>query len=459
LKYKARVAVVGAGMSGSLMAIYLARQGYTVDVYERRPDRREYVTERGMSLNMTLSQHGIAALAAVDILQTVMRLTTRLEGRMIHDLDGRQHFQPYGKNEREVIYSIRRHDLNCALLDAAQAQPGVTLHFQQRCLRYEKQDTREGQGTKLLLQNTATHRTDSVSADWIIGADGVFSAIRQQMQRDLLIETQQESLEWGYKEIAIPAGPGGKHVFANNVFHMWPRGDYMLMAVPNQDGSFTGTCVLPFQGKLSFATLRCEEQIRSFFNRHFADALPWMPSLVEDFQHNPTGEFITLYASPWHDHDRVVLIGDACHSFVPFYGQGMNASLADCQILSACLEQGGEDHEQAFKAYQQLRKRHTDAMAQLSKENFTEIREKVRSPFFVLYKRLDLLLNKLFPGIWVPLYSLIMYTNMPYADAIARAKKQERLLKWLMLTLLLSGVGGVLRIVFMHFSGGRRRSQ
>jgi kynurenine 3-monooxygenase len=345
------------------------------------------------------------------------------------------------------------------LLDAAQAQPGVTLHFQQRCLRFEKQDTCEGQGTRLLFQNAVTHRIESVSADWIIGADGVFSAIRQQMQRDLLIETRQESLEWGYKEISILARPDGKHVFANNVFHMWPRGECMLMAVPNQDGSFTGTCVLPFQGKLSLATLQSREEILSFFKTHFADALPWIPSLVEDFQHNPVGEFITLYTSPWHYHDRVVLIGDACHSFVPFYGQGMNASLADCQLLSVCLGQGGEDYELAFKAYQRLRKKHTDAMAQLSKENFTEIRDKVRSPFFVLYKNIDLLLNKLFPGIWVPLYSLIMYTNIPYADAIARVKKQEQLLKWFALTLLLPGMGGILRIVFMHFSGGRRRSR
>lgn len=433
-------------MSGSLMAICLAQKGFSVEVYERRQDIRQCASEPGASINMTLSRHGMSALREVGLLDQVMQLTTRLKGRMIHTPDGKRLFQPYGKNEQEVIYSIKRHELNRTLLNAAQAYPNTRFHFNHRCLHLDK---RTGQ---VFFRNEATGEACTASADFIIGADGVFSIVRQKMQYHERAYYQQEFMNWGYKELSIPPPSKGVHALEKEVFHMWPRGDRMLMAVPNQDGSFTCTCILPFQGAYSFATLQSEQDILTFFKAQFDDVLAYMPSLVNDFQQKPVGEFITMYTHPWYYQDRVVLIGDASHSFVPFYGQGMNASLADCITLRDCLEQFKEEKARAFATYQELRKRHTDAMADLSKQNFVEICDKVRSPIFVLYKNVDVFLNRLLPDIWIPLYSLIMYTNIPYADAIARVKKQERILKWLIVTLLLIVTTSILIILLVHFS-------
>lgn len=441
------VVIVGAGMSGSFTAICLAQKGFSVEVYERRQDIRHSVTESGASINMTLSRHGMSALADVGLLDSIMPLTTRLKGRMIHTQDGKRLFQPYGKNEQEVIYSIKRHDFNIALLNAAQAYSNIRFHFNHCCLRLDKYT---GQ---IHFLNEEVYKTCTVNADFIIGADGVFSVVRQQMHHRERAYYQQEFMDWGYKELSIQPVSNGVYALENEVFHMWPRGDRMLMAVPNQDGSFTCTCVLPFQGAYSFATLQSEQDILAFFKTQFDDILAYLPNLLNDFQQKPIGDFITLYTHPWYYQDRIVLIGDASHSFVPFYGQGMNASLADCIILRDCLAQFKEERVRAFATYQQLRKRHTDAMADLSKQNFVEICDKVRSPLFVLYKNMDVLLNKLFPKIWIPLYSLIMYTDIPYADAIERVKKQAHILKWLIVTLLLVGAS-ILIIMLLHFSRG-----
>lgn len=425
------VTIVGAGLAGSFMAVYLGRRGFNVQVYERRGDMRAGAVGGGPSMNLGLSRRGIQALTEIGLIDAVMRAAIPMTGRMIHAVDGTRTFQPYGKDDREAIYAIRRNDLNVELINCADALPQVTFSFNKRCIQLDKE-----RGA-VVFHDEQTDQELYVESDFIIGADGVFSAVRQQMQRGERADYHQEFLDWGWKELTIPPGPNNTFSFEKNVFHLWPRGNSMMFAHPNRDGAFCCSFLLPFQGDPSFATLTTEDEALAFFQTFYRDIVPLTPNLACDFLRNPIVPLISIQTRPWHYKDRVVLIGDAGHAVYPFYAQGMNAAFEDCLVLRDCLDRHMGDWEAAFKEYQALRKRHTDALAQMSRENFIELRDTVRSPLLQTRKRLDVALSKLFPETWMPLHAMVTHTTIPYAEALKRSRRQDRILKWL-------GIGAVL---------------
>ncbi len=442
---------MGAGLSGPVMAIVLARQGFRVDLFDRRPDMRLQPTEAGMSINLTLARRGIHVLDRIGLLSAVMSKAVPLRGRMIHRSNGALLFQPYGKNPEEVIYSIRRRDLNTALLDAIDDQPNISLHFDRTCVGVDR-ETRT-----LLFEDSTGLLHKLVAEDFIVGADGVFSTVRQSIHRGVLANYRQEFLEWGYKEVKITAANAAL-CLEPNVFHMWPRGAHMLMAVPSWDGSYTCTCVLPLRGQDSLAQLHDSQSVSAFFAGYFQDVAPYIDRLGESFTCRPTGYFVTTYMTPWYYKDRMVLVGDACHSFVPFYGQGMNASLEDCLILGTCIAKNKDKVETAFQTYEEMRRPDTDVMADLSKANFSEIRARVHSPWFVAAKRLDLILNRIAPALWVPLYSQIMHTTISYTAAVRRARRQREILACAATAWILSALLGA-ALFFKRLGGGGARTR
>jgi kynurenine 3-monooxygenase len=426
-----KVTIIGAGLGGSLMAIYLARRGFKVEVYERRGDMRFEPVARGRSINMTLAARGLRALEEVGLLDTVMQMTIPLRGRLVHSPEGAVAYQPYGKNDAEVIHAVMRNELNMALMNKAHEFPNVKFLFHKRCVRLDKDNA------VAHMLDEKTNEAAVIKSDIVIGADGVFSTIRQQIQRGERASYQQDFLDWGYKELTIPPTPGGSYQMDSRGLHIWPRGDSMLMAMPNYDGSLTCTCILPFEGELSFETLNTPDAVMSFFKARFSDAVPVMPTLIEDFLRNPVVEMITTRTSPWRYKDKVVLVGDSCHAVVPFYGQGMNAAFEDCLVLNECIDEFPNEWGKVFAAYQSKRKPNTDVLADLSKRNFIELRNKVRSPVFIARKKVDVLMNKFFPGLWLPLYTMITHMTVPIAEASERYRRQNRIAKWLGLDVLL----------------------
>ena len=437
-----KIIIIGAGMGGTMMATFLARRDFEVDIYERRPDLRIHNGERGRSINMTVSIRGLRVLEEVGILdENLLAKTIKLKGRMIHNPDGSSIFQPYGINEDEVLYSIVRNDLNAALMNYAESYPNVKFHFNTRCVKINKDLG------FIHFENEITKESFSMSSDLIIGADGTFSTVRQQMHRGERANYRQDFMSHGYKELVIPPGPDGSFQLDHNALHIWPRGHRMFLAMPNSDRSFTGTVILPFQGECSFASLKTEANVLDLFNSEFRSAVPLMPTLAHDCLNNRLGEFITTRTSHWYHKDRIVLLGDSCHTVTPFYGQGMNAAFEDCTVMNQCIGRHGDNWEATFAEYQQSRKRNTDALANLSLANFDELRESVKSPAFVARKQIDIILNRLFPNTWIPLYTLISHSAVPYADAIERVKKQDRIIKWLGLDLLLSVFAEVMALL------------
>jgi len=436
--------VVGAGLGGSMMAIFLARRGFAVDVYERRQDLRA-LDVPGPSMNLGLSRRGIESLRKVDLAETVLAMGIPMAGRIIHDLDGRTAFQPYGKNGNQVIHALQRNDINRALLDALGACGNVRLCFETRCSGLDR-DT----GSARLLDNAGRETTET--ADVWVGADGVYSTIRQTMQRGLRADYQQEYLDWGWKELRIPSGPGGAHLLEKNAFHLWPRGGSLLFAHPNRDGSFTCSLVLPFQGEASLESLTEREPVLDFFTRTYPDLVPLVPDLAEQFLNNRIVPLVSVRTSPWSYRDRVVLLGDAAHAVVPFYAQGMNAAFEDCALLDQCLGEHPGDRAAAFREYERRRKRHTDALAEMSKQNFRELRDRVRSPWMRARHRLDTALSRVAGDLWAPLHARVTNTSIPYADALDLERRQDRIVKCAGIAL---GVGA--GIALLRALSGRSR--
>lgn len=415
--------IVGAGLAGTLFACYLARAGYRVDLYEKRPDPRTGAPERGRSINLALSVRGIHALKEVGLADEVLGNGILMRGRMIHAPSGELSFQPYGKDDSEALWSVSRAGLNHTLVDAAARFDSVRLHFNQRCTGV---DLASG---CVEFVDEVTHAPVKVPAQIIVGADGAYSAVRAQMQKHERFNYQQDYLTHGYKELTIPAGPGGTFAMEKHALHIWPRGSFMMIALPNQDGSFTCTLFWPYEGPNSFAALRAEADILAFFRQQFPDAVPLLPNLVDDFLHNPTGPLVTIRCQPWHINDRGVLIGDACHAVVPFLGQGMNAAFEDCTVLNQCLAAHPANCEAAFRQYEALRKKDLDTLADLCIENFVEMRDRVGSQWFVLKKKLAISLHRLLPHWYLPLYTMIEFTRIPYAEALKRARRQDCIVK------------------------------
>lgn len=423
------ITVVGAGLAGSLLAMLLAKHGLGVDVYERRADPRQTAGDGGRSINLALSTRGIYALEQVGLAAAAKRCSIPMRGRMIHTLDGAVRFQPYGKDDSEVLYAISRASLQNILLDAAETYPDVRIRFQERCLGVTCSTG------ELHLRNAATGREQTLPPGRIIGADGAASAVRNAMLSAAHVSVVQDDLEHGYKELSIPPGPRGAFQLDPHALHIWPRGAYMLIALPNTDGSFTCTLFLPFSGDCSFASLSSTTAIVDFFQRQFPDVVPLMPELVDTFRTHPTGALVTIKCDSWHSADIVLLLGDAAHAIVPFFGQGMNCAFEDCTCLDAYLAQYGPDAwGRIFAAMTDSRKVHTDAIADMAVMHYLEMRDRVADPKFLLQKQIEQELEKRYPGVYISQYSLVTFHRVPYAVARDRGQAQGHILEALSAT-------------------------
>jgi kynurenine 3-monooxygenase len=417
----AKFVLVGSGLAGGLLAAYLGRRGYDVDLYERRADPREGNIVGGRSINLAISTRGIHALERIGIADEALRHAIPMRGRMIHDKSGALHFAPYDVDPKKCINSIGRASLNTAVIEAAQRYPNVRVHFNHKC-------------TDVDLDEAVCHletETGKLTArgDAVIGVDGAFSAVRASMQQNIDNFQYDESyLAHGYKELTIPPGPDDSWQMEKNALHIWPRRSFMMIALPNPDGSFTCTLFWEFEGPRSFATTKTEDDVRRFFDEEFPDAVPLMPTLLEDFKNNPTGSLVTIRCAPWYYRDRVCLLGDAAHAVVPFYGQGMNAAFEDCVVLDECLEKFPNNRERVFAEYFSRRKGNADALADLAIDNFVEMRDKTASRTFRAKKKLDHFLEAALPGMYLPLYTMVTFTRVPYAQAARRARLQDRIL-------------------------------
>jgi kynurenine 3-monooxygenase len=415
------ITVVGAGLNGPLLALGLVQRGFPVEIYERRPDMRRVPISAGRSINLALSARGIHALRQAELWAGMQKITLPMRGRMMHAANSDLWFQPYGKNESEVIHSISRAQLNIALMNAAEAQ-GVKIRFQQRCTGI---DLKTG---ALGMRDEDTGERRTVEGGVVIGCDGSASAIRSQMVKRNRFNFSQEYLDYGYKELTIPAGPDGKHVLETQALHIWPRGNYMLIALPNIDGTFACILFLPFEGADSFAQLPTQSAVEKFFRERFPDALPLMPNLAGNFLGNPTGAMVTIRCWPWHAEGRVLLLGDAAHAIVPFFGQGINCGFEDCTVFLELLDQHGPDWGRIFEEFQKQRKRNTDAIADMAVENFVEMRDRVADPKFLARKKIELALEARYPNVFVPKYSMVSFHRVPYATAQRRGQIQDGML-------------------------------
>lgn len=413
--------LIGSGLAGGLLAAYLGRRGYEVDLYERRADPREGNIVGGRSINLALSTRGIHALEQLGIAGDVLKHAIPMPGRMIHDKSGALHFSPYDRDPSKHINSIGRAALNTTVIEAASRYPNVRVRFNHKCTEVDL-----GSATAQ-LSHTATNELLAAKGDAVVGVDGAFSAVRQSMQKQISDFAYDESyLPHGYKELTIPPNPDGSWRMEKNALHVWPRKSFMMIALPNPDGSFTCTLFWEFEGARSFATTKTDEDVRRFFDEEFPDAVPLMPNLLQDYKNNPTGSLVTIRCAPWYYKDKVVLVGDAAHAVVPFYGQGMNAAFEDCVALDECLAKFPDQRERAFSEYFVRRKINADALAELAVQNFIEMRDKTASRVFRAKKKLDHALEGFLPGIYLPLYTMVTFTRMPYAQAAARARRQDR---------------------------------
>jgi kynurenine 3-monooxygenase len=412
--------LIGSGLAGGLLAAYLGRRGYEVDLYERRADPREGNIVGGRSINLAISTRGIHALEQIGLADEALQSAIPMRGRMIHEKSGALHFTAYDVDPKKCINSIGRAALNTTVIEAAQRYPNVRVHFNHKCT---------GVDLASAVANFETaNGVVTAQGDAVVGVDGAFSAVRNSMQLEIPNFQYDESyLAHGYKELTIPPGPDGSWRMEKNALHIWPRRSFMMIALPNPDGSFTCTLFWEFEGPRSFATTKTDDDVRRFFDEEFRDAVPLMPTLLEDFRNNPTGSLVTIRCAPWYYRDKVCLLGDAAHAVVPFYGQGMNAAFEDCVVLDECLENFPNNRERAFAEYFQRRKENADALADLALENFIEMRDKTASKTFRAKKKLDHALEAALPGIYLPLYTMVTFTRMPYATAAKRARVQDRI--------------------------------
>ena len=416
------ISVVGAGLAGSLLGIFLARRGFAAQLYERRPDMRRERIAAGRSINLALADRGIHALRQAGVLEAVQPLMIAMRGRMIHDPEGNTSLLPYGQNEREAIYSVSRGELNKLLMSGFEQRADASIHFRHNC-----RDMDFGGGALTVLDE-ATGKSREIAAAPVIAADGASSAVREALVRAGIAKATEDVLPHQYKELAIPPGPDGSHLLDPNALHIWPRGGFMLIALPNIDGSFTVTLFLPAGGYESFATLTDPAAVETFFARRFPDAFSLIPELAHDFFGNPTGNMVTVHCSPWHAAGSALLLGDAAHAIVPFHGQGMNCAFEDCVVLDELLDEHDGWHT-LFAELERRRKPDAAAIAQMALENYVEMRDSVRSPKFQLQKALSLELERRFPDRFIPRYSMVMFHHeIGYAQAFERGKVQQSIL-------------------------------
>jgi len=414
------ITILGAGLIGSMMAIYLKRQGLDVQIYDKRPDKRKMrYSEEGRSINMALSHRGWKSLEQVGLKDKVLPLAIPMYGRKIHDEHGGTTFIPYGK-ANQAIYSISRGKFNQLLTEEAE-RLGAQIHFEHKC---QDVDFRSNEITFETSEGIQKQQPEV-----IIGADGAYSALRMSMQKQVRFNYKQEYISHGYKELTIPATAEGEFAMDPNALHIWPRGKFMLIALPNPDKSFTCTLFLPFEGsKICFEKIKDEKDVETVFRAYFDDAYQLMPDLKNEFFKNPTSALINVECYPWVQ-GKSLLIGDASHAMVPFYGQGMNCGFEDCYILNQLIENlGTSSWELVFEKFQKKRKPDADAICQLAMENFIEMRDSVADPKFQLRKKIEAKLHDLYPKDWIPLYTMVTFSDMGYAEAYAKGKLQEAIM-------------------------------
>lgn len=425
-----RFTLIGGGLGGALLATSLGQLGYHIDLYERRSDPSAGNYVGGRSINLAISTRGLHALEQVGLAQEVLKNAIPMRGRMIHGLKGDLHFQPYDKDPNCCINSVGRGVLNSVTIAAAKKCPSVNVHFDTRCI-----DVDFARPAAKLIRD-ATGETFDAAGDVVIGIDGAFSVVRRSMQRLERFNYSQDFLSHGYKELTIPPTADGGFRMERNALHIWPRRSFMMIALPNPDGSFTCTLFFHWDGPLSFASLRSDDDVRRFFEQQFPDAVPMMPTLLDDFRNNPTGSMATIRCKPWQHDGKIALVGDAAHAVVPFYGQGANASFEDCVALTDCVKRFGPDWRTALVEYEKNRKENADAIANLALRNFIEMRDKTASPVFHFYKKVERTLHKSLPGVFTPLYTMVSFSRTPYAEAVRRAARQDRAVSLSALSLL-----------------------
>jgi kynurenine 3-monooxygenase len=428
-----RVTIIGAGLAGSLLSIYLARRGFTVDVFEARPDMRKTEIAAGRSINLALSDRGIAALRQVGMDEYMLAEAVPMYGRMIHSPTGETKLLPYSGRKGEYINSVSRAGLNIALMNEAEKYPNVQFIFDQRCIGFNA-DIGE-----VIFENGRTMRGDTV-----IATDGAGSAIRHSMQQSVVdFQISEVFLEHGYKELHIPPGKGGAFLLEKNALHIWPRHKFMMIALPNFDGSFTCTLFLaksepPAVGGDStqpaqnpeprFDRLTDKQSVRTFFEREFPDAAPIMPTLTDDFFQNPTGHLGTVKCWPWNIGGKALLLGDSAHAMVPFYGQGMNCAFEDVHVLDQLIDKYGDDWSTVYEEYGQLRKENTDAIQDMAEENFYEMRDATADPVFQRKRALETKLEQSYPD-YFSKYSMVTFReDLPYSVAKQKGNAQDEFL-------------------------------
>lgn len=418
-----KIAIVGSGLVGSLLAIYLQKRGHSITVFDRRPDIRT-IKFSGRSINLAMSDRGWTTLRQIQIEKEVKKLAIPLDKRAMHVVGKPLYFQKYGK-EGEAIWSISRGVLNRKMIDLAEGT-GVEFRFEEKVWDVDLPQA------KIYTGETEKGEWKAYDFDIVFGCDGAFSRVRHKMQRRSRFDYSQDFIDVGYKELTIPANEDGSHKLDKNSFHIWPRGRFMFIAMPNLDGSFTCTLFMPFEGEISFEKITTKKEAEKFFKTHFPNVRKEIENLTTDFFANPTSALVTMKCYPWTYWDKVALVGDAAHAVVPFYGQGMNAGFEDIYFLDQLMGQYGDDWETIFRTYQEQRKPNADAIAELSYRNFMEMSSKTADPGFLVQKKIEKWFAEKHPDKWIPAYSRVTFSNKPYAEALAIGDAQEEIMKEVM---------------------------
>lgn len=427
---KEHFAVVGGGLVGSLWALMAARRGHQVDIYERRDDPRKGTALGGRSINLALSDRGWRALEKAGVLDEVRKIAMPIQGRLMHAVDGSTTFQRYGQagqpgvlGDGQCIYSVSRAGLNRMLIEAAEGHAGVEVHFGHKCADV---DLRRQDAVGLTFEHGGERL--EVEADRVFGTDGAFSAVRDRMMRTDRFDFEQKYLAHGYKEIEMKANADGSFKLREDALHIWPRGNFMLMALPNPNGTFTCTLFAPYEGHdESFANWQDDAAVMALFERQFPDVLPLLPNLLDDWNDHPTASLVMVRCEPWHRGERVCLMGDAAHAIVPFYGQGMNSGMEDCTVLDDLLDSEA-DWGEVMSEYTRLRKPAGDAILELALRNYVEMRDLTGDPRFLLQKKIEARLQQHYPDEWLPLYSQVTFSHTPYHEALAAGAAQDAIM-------------------------------
>lgn len=414
-----KITIIGGGPVGCLLAVYLAKRGHSIAIFERRPDMRANTLSAGRSINVALSDRGLRGLEAAGIIEDILSVAIPMQGRMMHAVDGTESYLAYGK-DGQAINSVSRGGINKALIECADAFENVHFTFNHKCTHVDLEHA------KAHFTHTQDGSEIIAEADCIIATDGAYSAVREVMQKTDRFNYQQYYIEHGYKELHIPPAEDGSFQLEKHALHIWPRKQYMMIALPNMDGSFTCTLFFPFEGNPSFASLQSDEEIMQFFSEQFPDAMAMMPTLLEDYKANPTSSLVTVRAFPWAYKDKVLLMGDSAHAIVPFFGQGMNAGFEDCRVFGEMLDaHRSDDWTKLFHDYEIARKPNGDAIAELALNNFIEMRDLVADPEFLRRKKAERMLSDMFPESFHTAYSMVTFNHMPYAEALKRGKMNE----------------------------------